>query len=145
MLTRNAGFLERVHLDFDTGCWEWQGSQQADGYATVKFRGKCELGHRVAAFLFLGFAIESENQVLHKCDNRRCVNPNHFFFGTHADNMRDAAKKGRFPQSKITHCPKGHSYDGENLFINKKVQRICRTCSRDSCKRSYYKKKGKIN
>lgn len=50
--------------------------------------------HRVSWSLFRG-AIPNSLNVLHRCDVRRCVNPDHLFLGTHADNTRDMISKGR--------------------------------------------------
>jgi hypothetical protein len=41
-------------------------------------------------------------QVLHKCDNRNCMNPRHFFLGTQSENIIDCTLKGRHPRAKIT-------------------------------------------
>jgi hypothetical protein len=53
------------------------------------------LVHRLAAFIWLEFDLASDLMVLHRCDNRRCFNPEHLFTGTHQDNMDDMWSKGR--------------------------------------------------
>lgn len=85
-----------------TGCMEWTGRVDKDGYGVVRVFGiKDRRASRVAYSVFVG-EIPSGAQVLHKCDNPRCINPKHLFLGTCADNMKDKSKKGRHHNARLT-------------------------------------------
>jgi hypothetical protein len=80
-------------------CWEWQASLNQAGYgqfAVVTTRPKRnDRAHRVSWILQFG-EIPDNLCVLHKCDNPKCVNPNHLFLGTRRDNIHDCIAKGRY-------------------------------------------------
>lgn len=76
-------------------CWVWQGKEiTAAGYARLEMAGQRMAVHRAAYLLFVG-SIPVSLSVLHRCDNKLCVRPDHLFLGTQADNVHDAMGKDR--------------------------------------------------
>lgn len=75
------------------GCWNWVGAT-AHGYGRIGVNGRTDGAHRVSWVLAYG-SIPDGLYVLHRCDNRRCVRPDHLFLGTAKDNSQDMGSKGR--------------------------------------------------
>ena len=83
-----------------SGCWEWPGGSPKY-YPEVCIKGERILLHRLSYELFKG-DIPEGCHVCHRCDNPRCVNPEHLFTGRQQANMRDMMRKGRAVRSKLT-------------------------------------------
>lgn len=75
-------------------CWVWLGCYNGAGYGAVRWNGKTDRAHRVAWAITNG-PIPEGQLILHRCDNRPCVRPDHLFLGDRAANAHDRDAKGR--------------------------------------------------
>ena len=86
-------FWEKVHKT--ESCWLWTAPPRNGwGYGQIRVDGKKEYPHRLSYILHKG-PIPKDMVILHSCDNRKCVNPDHLSVGTPADNLQDMRNKGR--------------------------------------------------
>lgn len=81
------------NIKINDKCWEWQGNLGKNGYGKIRNNLEHWSTHRLSYFIFKG-EIPDDILVCHTCDNKKCINPDHLYLGTHKDNAQDALKKG---------------------------------------------------
>lgn len=94
---RRPSLAERFrdgYVVHEGGCWEWI-RLKADGYGVITVQGKATKAHRLSLIL-AGKQPKVGQLACHRCDNRACVNPDHLYWGSYADNNRDASERSRY-------------------------------------------------
>lgn len=77
------------------GCWLWNGSLTPSGYGQFSYKGRPIHASRAAFQIVHGVSLGPKDFVCHKCDNPRCVRPDHLFLGSPKDNVKDMVAKKR--------------------------------------------------
>jgi len=118
-------FTDKIDINKQTGCWEWNACIDRGGYARIQYQDKFASAHRVVYTLLCG---EITDETLdHLCKIRHCVNPNHLEQVSNKENVL----RGTGPtavNARKTHCKRGHELSGDNLVLWKSGGRRCRIC-----------------
>lgn len=123
---RNRTWSDIFYRSFtikENGCWEWNRIiRGVSGYGIFVINQKTYYAHRISYLLHFGEILENMD-ICHKCDNKKCVNPNHLFIGTRKDNMIDCVKKGRnfICSGEKSGCSKLKNNDVEFIRNNCKI------------------------
>lgn len=139
-------FWYKVDPDPASGCWNWTGHRDKNGYARVNVNRVNTPAHRVAYALCRGDIPATmggkRTNVMHHCDNPACVNPWHLSVATPHENMHDMIRKGRarhpIMRPDPDKCRSGrHAWVPENIYSRQRtdrtgnVDRTCRLCARE--------------
>lgn len=104
-------------------CWEWTGATfSKTGYGMACWQSKTVSAHRLSFTAFNG-EIPDGLVVRHKCDNRKCCNPEHLILGTLKDNMEDCVERGRIARGSSQGLSKLTEELAIEIFLSKEPQR----------------------
>lgn len=172
-INQDSGIYERLINKMevsDSGCWDWLGWCDRDGYGHFSLNMRKKLkAHRLSYELHKG-AIPKDLTIDHLCRNRKCCNPDHLEAVTRAENNRRgvgiarmqafhknlsperakamrkaAAKKASTKRRSKTSCKHGHLFSPDNTYVAiKSGHRSCKTCREINSTKSNLKKKMKI-
>jgi hypothetical protein len=122
---------EKIAFAPATGCWLWIGAKSPDGYGKIsRYSYKQDRPHRLAYSLLVA-PIPPGLEIHHLCQVKACCNPWHMQLLPHREHM--LLKQN---------CPKGHSLNGANLYLDPRENRQCRAC-REELNAKYYRNKGR--
>lgn len=128
--------VDKVKVDDETGCWEWQGYVTPNGYGAMVLGSRVdnsvrrEFTHRVAWTELVG-PIPDGLHIDHLCRNTICCNPGHLEPVTPRINALRSESPAALNARKAA-CVEGHPFDAENTYVNPTTGgRRCRTCQRD--------------
>lgn len=116
---RRERFRDFIRME-ENGCHIWRGSTNQWGYGRFRFEGKTHSSHRLAYYFHTGVD-PYPMLVLHKCDNPKCVNPEHLFLGTDYTNSQDRQSKGRTARPEGEKHWKSSIDDAQAIEIRKRV------------------------
>lgn len=88
-------FWEKVRRDGPNGCWSWTGHCDAAGYPKLSVNQRPAQATHVSLELHGRPRPSLDHHACHSCDNPPCTNPDHLWWGTNEENVRDALAKGR--------------------------------------------------
>jgi hypothetical protein len=122
-------FIGKIEMSLD-GCWNWVGTKIELGYGHFSIFGGPKLAHRWFYQISRG-EIPKSLVCDHLCRNPSCVNPFHLEAVAQSVNVLrgDSGKVTGALQKAKTHCPYGHPYSGDNLYVFGKGYRACRQCA----------------
>lgn len=125
-------FLKYTIPEPNTGCLLWTGGANRYGRGYFQMTSRESYIAPRAAWTIERGPIPDGLCVLHRCDQPACVRIDHLFLGTQADNIADAARKGRLAEAlrRLTHCRAGHEYTPETMRM-RRGRRECLTCRRN--------------
>jgi hypothetical protein len=127
MKTTIERFEEKIEMIPESGCWVWTAHTHDLGYGRMRVDGKDWLAHRWSYEHYIGW-IPKGLVIDHLCRVRCCVNPKHLQPVKQRENCRRGASWAF--QANKTHCPKGHPYAGNNLYIDPRGHRRCKSCAK---------------
>ena len=137
--------MNKIKVNHKTNCWEWTGATY-NGYGKTTIGSRIDNSRKTITVHRLSYELNNGTIpqgmfVCHKCDNRKCINPDHLFVGTRQDNVDDRESKNRNivktgesnPTSKLTqkivkNCRWENAFQGVSVYslakkygVNKKT------------------------